>query len=129
MCLAYQGGISSNDSSLPNRRQALNLAKDRAGIPRSQQPIRQWRVGDDISMKGHNAANYKYDPNPRSHGRYFEYDTPNGKRIVVEHINDGKPHVHAGQPKGNPNSHTYDFKVDRYQKIDGPNGDHHIYYE
>ena len=121
--------VSNFNGDLPNRRQALNEAKDRAGIPRSQQPNRQWKVGDDINMKGHDTANYRYDTNLGSHGRYYEYDIPNGKRVIVEHTNDGVPHVHAGQPKDNPNSHTYDFKMNRYQKIDGPDGDHHIYYK
>lgn len=124
-----EGGVTSKpDDNLPNRREALNEAKDRAGVPRSQQPDRQWQVGDNLDMKGHDTANYSYDPNPTSHGRYYEYDTPNGKRVIVDHTNDGVNHIHAGKPKGNSNSHTYDFKTDRYQKIDGADGDHHIYY-
>lgn len=111
-----------------SRKQAMNEAKDRAGVPRSQQAERQWIVGNDINRKGHDTANYRYDSNAGSHGRYYEYDTQYGRRVIVEHTNDGQNHFHAGQPKGNPNSHSYDFKENRYQKIDGPNGDHHIYY-
>lgn len=117
------------DGQLPNRRQAMNKAKDRAGVPRSQQPIRQWEVGDDVSKNGYDIANYKYDPNPGSHGRYYEYDTPNGKRVIAVHTNDGVPHVHAGKPKIDPKSRTYDFKNKRYGKIEGSSGDHHIYYQ
>ncbi len=113
-----------------NRKEAMNEAKDLAGVPRSQQPSRQWRVGDDITKKGGNYANYKYDSNPGSHGRYYEYDTPNGKRVMVEHTNDGKSHFHAGEPKKGVNPYTYDFKKDRYKKIDNPaTKDHHIYYD
>ncbi|EOM8001693.1 hypothetical protein ACNCR4_004895 [Escherichia coli] len=43
---------------LRNRRQALNKAKDLAGIPRSQQPNRQWTVGNDPRRRGQ--TNYKY---------------------------------------------------------------------
>jgi len=130
---------------LPNRRQAFNLAKDLAGIPRSQQPDRQWTVGNDVTRRG--MANYEFDPNPGRHGRYYEFTDARGhKKVVVEHTNDGnrrykkndkdknsgKPckHFHAGQAKDNPR--TYDFKKDRYKKIDREikEGvlDHHIDY-
>ncbi|MBD5464607.1 MAG: hypothetical protein HDR22_02105 [Lachnospiraceae bacterium] len=49
--------------------------------------------------------------------------------VVVEHTNDGVAHFHAGKPKGDPNFHTYDFKSERYKKIDGPDGDHYICYK
>ena len=53
-----------------NRRQAFNKAKDLAGIPRSQQPNRQWTVGND-PRRGQ--RNYKYSKDLDSHGRYYEY--------------------------------------------------------
>ena len=127
-CDPKVGGEKDSKSGTGSRKQAMNEAKDRAGVPRSQQSERQWIVGNDINRKGHDTANYRYDSNFGSHGRYYEYDTPYGRRVIVEHTNDGQNHFHAGQPKGNPNSHSYDFKENRYQKIDGPNGDHHIYY-
>ena len=132
---------------LPNRRQAFNLAKDLAGIPRSQQPDRQWTVGNNVTRRG--MANYEFDPNPGRHGRYYEFTDARGhKKVVVEHTNDGnrrykkndkdknsgKPckHFHAGQAKDNANPRTYDFKKDRYKKIDREikEGvlDHHIDY-
>ena len=134
---------------LPNRRQAFNLAKDLAGIPRSQQPDRQWTVGNDVTRRG--MTNYDFDPNPGRHGRYYEFTDARGhKKVVVEHTNDGnrryknnnnnkdknngKPckHFHAGQAKDNANPRTYDFKRDRYKKIDREikEGvlDHHIDY-
>ena len=126
--LVHNASDSYRKNGFPNRREAMNEAKRRAGIPRSQQPDRQWIVGDNIQMKGHDSSNYKYDSNTGSHGRYYEYSTPFGKRIIVEHTNDGMPHFHAGQPKGNPNSMDYDFKTYRYGKIEIPDTDHHIYY-
>ncbi|WP_246234968.1 HNH/endonuclease VII fold putative polymorphic toxin [Bacillus aquiflavi] len=111
-----------------NRKKAFNKAKDLAGIPRSQQPSRQWQVGDNVYKKGGDYKNYEYSLNPTHHGRYYEYDTPQGKRVIVEHINDGRLHTHAGKPKDGANPFEYDFKKERYSNIYGPNGDHHIYY-
>ena len=114
-----------------NRRQALNQAKDSASIPRSQQPTRQWSVGGDITKKGGNYKNYEYSDNATHYGRYYEYDTPQGKKIIVEHTNDLEQglHTHAGEvPKG-ANPLTYDFKNpdNRYKPINKAT-DHHIRY-
>ncbi|CAN2249215.1 toxin YxiD [Bacillus vallismortis] len=111
-----------------NRKEAFNNAKDLAGVPRCQQPTRQWQVGDNINKKGGDFKNYEYSSNPTHHGRYYEYDTPQGKRVIVEHINDGRLHSHAGKPKDGANPFEYDFKKERYSNIYGLNGDHHIYY-
>jgi hypothetical protein len=115
-----------------NRRQALNEAKDLAGIPRSQQLNRQWTVGDNPVRRGQ--TNYKYSQDFGSHGRYYEYTDAQGhKRVIVEHTSDPRaprPHTHAGQAKPGADPRTYDFKNDRYQKINNPSTkDHHIYYE
>ena len=114
---------------LLTRREALNEAKDLAQIPRSAQPTRQWIVGSDKRRKGFN--NYTYNQNPSNHGRYYEYDTHNGKRVIVDHNNDIEQgnHTHAGKPKGNPNDKNYDFKENRYSKINKEDGDHHIRYK
>ena len=122
--------VYKKQSPILNRKEAFNEAKNRAGIPYSQQPTRQWVVGDDVTRKGY--KNYEYNTNPTAHGRYYEYDTPLGKRVVAEHTNDTTKglHMHAGQPKGkNPNIHTYDFKQERYAKIYGKDNDWHIYYK
>ena len=122
--------VYKKQSPILNRKEAFNEAKNRAGIPYSQQPTRQWVVGDDVTRKGY--KNYEYNTNPTAHGRYYEYDTPLGKRVVAEHTNDITKglHMHAGQPKGkNPNIHTYDFKQERYAKIYGKDNDWHIYYK
>ncbi|MCY8008892.1 T7SS effector LXG polymorphic toxin [Bacillus haynesii] len=119
---------SANATPNLNRKEALNQAKDLAGVPRSQQPTRQWQVGDDVTKKGVDYKNYEYSSNPTHHGRYYEYDTPNGKMVVAEHTNDGKLHTHAGKPNEKENPFNYDFKKKRYSNIYGSNGDHHIYY-
>ena len=123
--------LNNTRASEVNRKQALNLAKDRAGIPRSQQPSRQWTVGDDITKKGADYKNYQYSNNPTHHGRYYEYDTPQGKKVIVEHTNDiekGLPN-HAGEVPKDTNPLTYDFKNpdNRYSPI-GKDTDHHIRY-
>lgn len=115
-----------------NRRQALNKAKDTAGIPRSQQPDRQWIVGNDKKRRGR--TNYQYSEDLGSHGRYYEYTDARGhKKVVVEHTSDPRapgPHTHAGKSKPGADPRTYDFKEHRYQKINVPStNDHHIYYD
>jgi hypothetical protein len=44
--------VRSWDAIDMTRRQAFHLAKNRAGVPRSQQSIRQWQVSDDITRVG-----------------------------------------------------------------------------
>lgn len=86
-------------------------------------------VGDDVKRRGQ--RKYAYDPEKSYHGRYYEYDTPKGKRVIVEHTNDTIQglHTHAGRPKGNANDMNYDFKKNRYQKLDRKDGAHHIRYK
>ncbi|WP_128331449.1 DUF6531 domain-containing protein [Apibacter sp. HY039] len=123
--------LGSKDNPFTSLKQAMNKAKDLAGIPRSQQPDRQWKIGDDITKKGSDLANYQYDSNPGSHGRMYEFTDANGhKKVIAVHTNDGQLHVHAGNPKGEyPHGwNSYDFKTNRYAKIDDPNlKDHHLF--
>jgi len=108
----------------------MNEAKDLAGIPRSQQPRSQWQVVGDSKKKV--LKSYKYVPNPKSHGRYYGYDTLNGRKVIVKHTNDIDKglHCHAGDNKAKEaiDKHTYDFKEGRYKKILKPDEDHYIYY-
>ncbi|SFB38124.1 HNH/endonuclease VII fold putative polymorphic toxin [Clostridium frigidicarnis] len=114
-----------------NRGQALNQAKDSAGIPRSQQSTRQWTTGDDITKKGGNYKNYEYSENATYQGRYYEYDTPQGKKVIVDHTNDVEQglHTHAGKVPNGANPLTYNFKNpdNRYKPIN-KDTDHHIRY-
>ncbi|WP_225984727.1 HNH/endonuclease VII fold putative polymorphic toxin [Noviherbaspirillum aerium] len=106
----------------------MNKAKDLAGIPRGQQPVAQWQVGNDPTKRG--MKNYKYSENPTHFGRFYEYIDENGHRkVVVEHIKDSNgPHTHAGRSKGD-DPRNYDFKNHPYQKInDEATDDHHVYY-
>ncbi|MDN0193601.1 RHS repeat-associated core domain-containing protein [Streptomyces sp. S.PNR 29] len=118
-------GLAPYNRNFDTRQEAFNAAKDRAGVPRSQQPTHQWTVGDDPTMR-HRTSNYVYDESPGSHGRYYQYETPEGTRVVVNHTNDPNaphPHFHAGQPKGG--GRNVDMMGERYQQI----GDkHHFYY-
>lgn len=45
-------GLQVKNQVFSSTRAALRYAKELAGIPRSQQPNRQWIVGDDITKKG-----------------------------------------------------------------------------
>lgn len=118
--------LREGDKLFKNRREAMHAAKDRAGIPRSAQPTRGWTVGNDPRRSG---KNYVFDNNQTSHGRYYEFDTPRGKRVIAEHTADpqqGQPHFHAGMVDPEElDPMKVDFKKDPYAKIDG---DHHYYY-
>lgn len=106
-----------------NRREAFNAAKDRAGIPHSQQPVRQWTVGNDVTRR--EMSNYSYDTNPGAHGRYHQFDTPDGPRVIAEHTSDPRaplPHFHAYEPKAGAGGIA---PGERYARVDGP---HHYYY-
>ena len=113
--------LGSKDNPFTSLKQAMNKAKYLAGIPRSQQPDIQWKIGDDIIKKGSDLANYQYDSPPGFHGRMYKFTDANGhKKVIAVHTNDGQLHVHAGNPKGEyPHGwNSYDFKTNRYAKID-----------
>ena len=59
--------------------------------------------------KNKNISVYRYVT--KSHGRFYQYDTPKGPRVIVEHTGDTKQgkHFHAGMPKGEFTT-TYNFK-------------------
>jgi hypothetical protein len=119
--------IDHAEQAIPSRRAAFQSAKERAGVARSQSPDRQWTVGSDASRAGH--SNYRLSDDAGSHGRYYEYETAKGTRVVVEHTSDPRApatHFHAGQPKGDPARSGVDFQAERYQQVDGK---HHIYYK
>lgn len=118
-----------------NRKLAFNAAKDHAGVPRSAQPIRQWTVGGDPTQAARPNYVYRpYDPaapgelDPRAGwGRYYQYDTPKGQRVIAEHVADPKapnPHFHAGTPpEGAPRD--IDMTGKTYKQVQPK---HHLYY-
>jgi RHS repeat-associated protein len=117
--------VGSAENPFQARTDAFSAARDRAGVPRSAQPTQQWTVGDDATRGWQ--TNYHYDPNPGAHGRYYQYETPQGTRVVAEHTADPNapyPHFHAGQPK-DPARPFMDMKGERYGQVGGK---HHIYY-
>lgn len=118
-------GLAPCNQFFNNRTEAFNAARERAGVPNSQQPVKQWEIGDDPT-KRHRTSNYVYDTNPGAHGRYYQYETPQGTRVIAEHTRDPNapyPHFHAGQPKSG--GFNVDMMGQRYQQV----GDkHHIYY-
>lgn len=130
------GLASEHNPVFPTRREAFNHARDMAGVPHSAQPIRQWEIGGDPQQA--HRANYVYrpydpvnDPNrdPRpGWGRYYQYDTPNGSRVIAEHTADPEapyPHFHAGTPpKDAPRDINMQGKT--YKQIMPK---HHIYYQ
>ncbi|GMA14374.1 hypothetical protein E5F05_01880 (plasmid) [Deinococcus metallilatus] len=103
--------VHNADCVVPNRRAALNAAKDQAGIPRSQQPVDQWTVGPSSQRNVGSSDSLSSDKG--TWGRYYQYDTPGGPRVVVEHYGDipKASHTHAGQPKGNSWDMTSDSGI------------------
>ena len=103
--LAKRTNVGGGSSSAPTSRSgALDEAKDRLGVPRSQQLTRQWRIGDPADVQGSGVR----DPNPRNQGIIYEYEIPKSgggtqKVYVIDHPNDplhgGTGHVHTGIPK------------------------------
>lgn len=118
-----------------NRKLAFNAARDHAGVPRSASPVRQWTVGGDPTRAS--SPNYVYRPydpqantatDPRAGwGNYYQYDTPNGSRVIAEHVADPlapNPHFHAGMPpEGSPSD--IDMTGKTYKQIMPK---HHLYY-
>ncbi|MFF9626452.1 RHS repeat-associated core domain-containing protein [Streptomyces griseosporeus] len=131
------GLAAEHNPVFPTRREAFNHARDMAGVPNSAQPIRQWEIGGDAEQaRRHGNYVYRpYDPNgdpkrdPRpGWGRYYQYDTPHGSRVIAEHTSDPNaphPHFHAGKPQeGLPPDVNMMGKT--YKQIMPK---HHIYYE
>ena len=112
---------ASENINFVSRSSAFRYAKGIAGVPLSQAPVDQYTIGPDQSRRSF--ANYRYSADPTTWGRAWVYDTPQGPRIVSEHLSDGVPHFHAGMPK-DMTSFT-DFRSQRYLQI---GGHHHIYY-
>ncbi|GHH80971.1 hypothetical protein GCM10018793_37380 [Streptomyces sulfonofaciens] len=129
-------GLGSDyNPEFDTRREAFNHAKDMAGVPHSAQPTRQWEIGGDPTQAHRPNYVYRpYDPNadptrdPRAGwGRYYQYDTPNGTRVIAEHTADPlapHPHFHAGKPPaGAPGDINMQGKT--YKQIMPK---HHLYY-
>ena len=114
-----------------SEREALRYAKELAGIPWSQQPVRQWIVTGDVTKYGN--KNYVVSNNATSHGRYYEFvDAKGFKKVTVLHTSDPNipTQAHAGKVPSGGNQYTYDFKKteNRYKAIkDARHGkDHHL---
>ncbi|WP_190822126.1 RHS repeat-associated core domain-containing protein [Saccharopolyspora pogona] len=124
-------GLAACNENFDTRQEALDRAYDQAGIPRGTEPDQAWDVGNDHSRQG--MPGYRYSEDNGTHGRYMQFETEEGSRVIAEHLNDGDPHFHAGQPKGDPSRNFVDFgwsnahnrDIERYQQI---GGSHHYYY-
>jgi RHS repeat-associated protein len=114
-------GLAPCNVTADSRGEAFDLAKDRAGIPRSQEPIRQGRFSDQPPYTRTNVKEYS----PGSQGRWYQYERPGqNDAYVVEHPVDPNqdPHFHAVTSKP---GHIPVHEGGNYAPIDG---DHHIYY-
>tara|TARA_R110000868_G_scaffold411568_1_gene705400 strand:+ start:13032 stop:13535 length:504 start_codon:yes stop_codon:yes gene_type:complete len=126
-----------------NRRQAMQKAKDLAGIPRGARLDKQYIVTGDVTKRG--TPGYVYNANVTHQGRYYEYlDSQGNRKFIIEHTKDfdqgAGAHFHAARPQGaNPYTNQRDYTllgtdetggtvVKKYMKIADNSGEHHIYY-
>ncbi|MFC1410151.1 DUF6531 domain-containing protein [Streptacidiphilus sp. N1-12] len=133
--------LGEHSNPFPNRGDAERAAFHLAGVPYGSPHDLSWEIGDDVTRRGQDG--YMYDTEPTHWGNMRQYETPQGSRVIVEHTGDpAGPHFHAGMPKGrgedalrsgvnfgwgglDPDKDGFE----RYQKIDKPGGDHHLFYE
>jgi RHS repeat-associated protein len=98
---ADPSGLAAENRTFATRRQAFLAAKRRAGVPLSKPPDDQWIVGGDPKKRATGGAkrkNYVYCENPKKWGRYYQYNTPAGPKVVVDHTSDPtapSPHMHG----------------------------------
>ncbi|MFC8642193.1 putative T7SS-secreted protein [[Kitasatospora] papulosa] len=128
------------------RGDAEKAAFEAAGVPYGETPIAEWTVTGDKNLKY--VPGYTYAKDPSHWGNFRQFETPQGSRVVVEHVSDpAGTHFHAGKPKiddtrslvnfGWDNSRVqrpdgkfgYPQDMERYAKINKPGGDHHFFYE
>ncbi|MEU8618176.1 putative T7SS-secreted protein [Streptomyces sp. NPDC048623] len=120
-----------------SREEARKAAYELAGVkPGEAEFWAEWEVGPDITRK--HSPGYIYSSEKSHWGTFRQYETPQGSRVVVEHTDDpAGPHFHAGKPKGDPSRTFVNFgwdnanyrDMERYAKINKPEGDHHLFYE
>ena len=96
--------LTEQSSPRETRRQAINEAKDRSGVPKSQQPSRSWTIHDPERVKGRGERSRDVE----AQGRMYEYEIPKKgggtqKVYIVDHHRDPKHggigHIHTAGPK------------------------------
>ncbi|MFD5058155.1 putative T7SS-secreted protein [Streptomyces sp. NPDC058394] len=129
-----------------NRADAEQAAFRAAGVPYGETPIAEWTVTGDKNLK--HAPGYTYSKDESHWGKFRQFETPQGSRVVVEHVSDpAGTHFHAGKPKIDDSRDLVNFgwdnrrvqredgtfgypeDMERYGKINKPEGDHHFFYE
>lgn len=129
-----------------NRSDAERAAFDLAGVRYGEEPIAEWVVSGDRSLK--HAPGHIYSSDPAHWGTFRQFETDSGSRVVVEHTHDpAGPHFHAGKPKTDDTRNFVNFgwdnsmvqrpdgtvgypeSMERYGKINKPGGDHHLFYK
>jgi RHS repeat-associated protein len=129
-----ENGGKADNRTFKSRQEALDAIYDRLNLPRGAEPDIVWEVGNDYLRRGQEG--YLYSTNPTSHGKYMQFETSQGSRVIAEHTSDPDaphPHFHAGQPKVEPGRTGVDFgwtgdegAFEKYKPVDGA---HHFYYE
>ncbi|MEP4578221.1 MAG: hypothetical protein ABJZ80_08585, partial [Gilvibacter sp.] len=103
------------------------IKRIRLNLPRSQGPVRQWTVTDDILKKGWDAkTGFVYSSNPTFVGKFQLFKTKDGYRVIVKHVKDGDVHYHIGKAAENGKDvllRTADeaaawFQKNKYTRVD-----------
>ncbi|MFG3038762.1 putative T7SS-secreted protein [Streptomyces sp. NPDC048330] len=125
-----------------HRADAEKAAFEAAGVPYGTTPDAEWIVTGDITRS--HIPGYFYSSTESHWGRFRQFETAEGSRVVVEHTFDrAGPHFHAGRPKLDPSQSGINFGWDnspgdffrykdtyqKYAAIDKPGGDHHFFYK
>ncbi|MFE5911367.1 putative T7SS-secreted protein [Streptomyces wedmorensis] len=125
-----------------HRADAEKAAFEAAGVPYGTTPDAEWIVTGDITRS--HIPGYYYSSTESHWGRFRQFETAEGSRVVVEHTFDrAGPHFHAGRPKIDPSRTGVNFGWDnspgdffrykdtyqKYAAIDKPGGDHHFFYK
>ncbi|GAA2320625.1 DUF6531 domain-containing protein [Streptomyces kunmingensis] len=123
------------------REDAERAAFEAAGVPYGTTPDAEWIV-TDVKQMAH-MPGYFYSSTDSHLGRFRQFETEQGSRVIVEHTFDrAGPHFHAGQPKADPTRSEVNFGWDnsrgefyryvdtweRYDAINKPGGDHHFFF-
>ncbi|MET7792109.1 RHS repeat-associated core domain-containing protein, partial [Streptomyces sp900116325] len=105
------------------RGDAEKAAFEAAGVPYGETPIAEWTVTGDKNLKY--VPGYTYAKDPSHWGNFRQFETPQGSRVVVEHVSDpAGTHFHAGKPKIDDTRSLVNFGWDnsRVQRPDGKFG-------
>lgn len=103
-------GRATDRTPFPSRQAALDHAYDAIGVPRGTQPDQTWYIGNDPRRRAQ--PGFVFSDDASEMGWYRVFETPQGTRVIAEHIRDPEtpPHFHAGMPQGDVSRNGVNFR-------------------